>query len=270
MEYNDNLMGFYLKSIEKYKVLSEEEEKVLCEKIINNNDEKAKEHLINSNLRLVVKIAHDFKNLGVSLSDLVGAGNIGLIKSVDNYKNDKNTKFSTYAALWIKAYMRKELSKMARTISLCENTVSAMKKANHLSQENFSVEEIAEQMNTTRKKHIYTLLNGYSQFSINEKVEDKDGGTREKGDLMSDNYNQFEQIEKEDMINQIIKICEEKCSSRDQYIFYSRYGINGFSLKTQVELANELNLKHQRIQQIEVSVLKMIKKQLNLIDSLVS
>jgi DNA-directed RNA polymerase sigma subunit (sigma70/sigma32) len=98
-----------MREIEKYAVLNIEEEQEICSRIINNNDEQAKQDLINSNLRLVVKIAHDYKNMGVSLSDLVSAGNCGLIKAVENYKLDKNTKFSTYASLWIKAYIKKEL-----------------------------------------------------------------------------------------------------------------------------------------------------------------
>ena len=89
-----------------------------CSTVARKKSKEAKEILINSNLRLVIKIAKDFDSLGLELQDLISEGNIGLVKAVENYNPKVGAKFSTYAAFWIKQKIRRALSNQGRTIRI--------------------------------------------------------------------------------------------------------------------------------------------------------
>jgi len=120
-------ISFYLRSIGHYQLVSIEEEAILSSKI-QNGDMEARAILIKANLRLVIKIAHDFKGLGLPFKDLVSEGNIGLMIAVERFDSSKGAKFSYYAAWWIKQKMRRALSNQARTIRLPVGQVSKISK----------------------------------------------------------------------------------------------------------------------------------------------
>lgn len=246
----------YMKMIKRYNVLTPEEETKIIEMIVRNDNEteraKAKETLINSNLKLVIKIAHDFKGMGVSFEDLISVGNIGLIKAVDNFKDNKGAKFSTYASLWIRAYIKRELDKMSRTVTFSADALNKMRKLEK------SVSDVIEGVNNENKKKIYAIINGYSEFSLNEKVDDENA--HEKGDLIEDeNSDTYGQVEGNDLIDFINKKADEILTDKEKYVLFSRYGINGFRFKTQRDIAKDLKLTHQRVEQIEKDALSKIK-----------
>src|SRR5262245_5174339 len=107
----------YVREIGQTPLLKPEEEVVLAKRI-KRGDKAAREHMIKANLRLVVKIARDYENLGVPLLDLINEGNIGLMKAVDKFNPAKGAKFSTYAAWWIKQAVFRALSNQAREIRI--------------------------------------------------------------------------------------------------------------------------------------------------------
>src|SRR5436190_929150 len=102
-------LQIYLREINRYPLLSAEEERELGWKIINNNDQQARETMIRSNLRLVVSIAKRFTKPGVSITDLIEEGNIGLLRAVEGFDPAKGARFSTYASWWIKQAIMREL-----------------------------------------------------------------------------------------------------------------------------------------------------------------
>ncbi len=110
-------MKFYLEEISRYSLLTFEEEIELAEKIASG-DMAARQRMINSNLRLVVKLARAYKIAGVSLMDLVQEGNLGLIKAAERYDYQKNVRFCTYAAWWIKQAITRFLTDRSRSIRL--------------------------------------------------------------------------------------------------------------------------------------------------------
>ena len=115
------LMSVYMKDIKNVDLLTKEEEIMLAETMKNGTQEEAqaaRDRLISANLRLVVKLAHEFKHGTVPFEDLVAEGNIGLITAVDKFDPSKGSKFSCYAAWWIKQAMRKALMWQARTIRI--------------------------------------------------------------------------------------------------------------------------------------------------------
>ncbi len=107
----------YLREVGEVELLSRNEEIELARRV-RQGDEQARERMIKANLRLVVKIAHDFGGQGLPLLDLISEGNIGLMKAVDRYDLSYGAKFSTYAAWWIKQYLRRALANQLRTVRL--------------------------------------------------------------------------------------------------------------------------------------------------------
>lgn len=111
-EFEDNLK-IYLREISQTPLLTVEEENFLAEKIKNGTpaeQEGARDHMIRANLRLVVKIAQDYANYGVPVSDLISEGNMGLMKAVERFDPGKGGKVSTYAAWWIKESIKRALA----------------------------------------------------------------------------------------------------------------------------------------------------------------
>ena len=124
--YTDILQS-YLAGISKYKLLTRDEERELVRRVRKNGDSRATQTLVTSNLRLVVKIALDYKRLWMqNLMDLIQEGNIGLIRAVEKFNPDKNVKFSYYASFWIKAYIIKHLMDNWRLVKI--GTTQAQRK----------------------------------------------------------------------------------------------------------------------------------------------
>jgi len=118
LDHTDTLQS-YLSNIRKYKLLTRDEERELALRLRNNADRRATHVLVTSNLRLVVKIALDYRRLWMqNLMDLIQEGNIGLIKAVKKFDPDKNVKFSYYASFWIKAYIIKHLMDNFRLVKI--------------------------------------------------------------------------------------------------------------------------------------------------------
>src|ERR1041385_7343680 len=113
----EEAIQIYLREIGQVPLLTPQEEVVLAKRI-KRGDRKAREHMIRANLRLVVKIARDYENLGLPLLDLINEGNIGLMRAVEKFDPKKGAKLSTYAAWWIKQSIRRALSDQSKTIRL--------------------------------------------------------------------------------------------------------------------------------------------------------
>lgn len=113
----ENGIKIYLREIGQIPLLTVQDEIVLAAKI-KRGDKAARALMIKSNLRLVVKIAHDYSNLGLPLLDLISEGNIGLMKAVERFDPAKGGKLSTYGAWWIKQSIKRALANQAKTIRL--------------------------------------------------------------------------------------------------------------------------------------------------------
>ena len=132
-KYDDSDSGFkiYLREIGQTPLLTIQEEIDLAAKI-KKGDMKARALMIKANLRLVVKIAHDYGNLGLPLLDLVSEGNIGLMKAVERFDPAKGGKLSTYAAWWIKQSIKRALANQSKTIRLPVHLVDKIAKVKRL------------------------------------------------------------------------------------------------------------------------------------------
>jgi RNA polymerase primary sigma factor len=120
-------LQLYLREIGQVKLLTREEELKLAKRV-RRHDKRAREQMITANLRLVVKIARDYENLGLPLLDLINEGNIGLMKGVERFDPDKGAKLSTYAAWWIKQSIMSALANQSKTIRLPSHVVERVGK----------------------------------------------------------------------------------------------------------------------------------------------
>src|SRR5437870_10549888 len=129
---SENGIKIYLREIGQVKLLTPQDEIDLAAKI-KRGDKKARAQMIKANLRLVVKIAHDYSNLGLPLLDLISEGNIGLMKAVERFDPQKGGKLSTYAAWWIKQSIKRALANQAKTIRLPVHLVDKISKMKRIS-----------------------------------------------------------------------------------------------------------------------------------------
>src|SRR5277367_6031220 len=132
--YNESgdALQLYLREIGKTPLLTREEENKLAAQV-QRGSKRAREQMIKANLRLVVKISHDYANFGMPLLDLINEGNIGLMKAVERFNPRKGAKLSTYAALWIRQSIRRALSNQSKTIRLPVHIVDKVHKLHRAS-----------------------------------------------------------------------------------------------------------------------------------------
>lgn len=152
-------LELYLKQIDESPLLSADEEKHLARKIINEGCMASREHMIRSNLRLVVAIAKRYMNRGLSLQDLIEEGNVGLVKAVEGFDPDMGARFSTYGCWWIKQGIKRALINAVQPIHIpayMVELIAKWKRASRLLEEKLgrtpTVQELAEEMDLPAKK----------------------------------------------------------------------------------------------------------------------
>src|SRR5580658_7819050 len=128
-------LHLYLRQIHQSPLLTGDEEKSLARKIIHENDGAARERMVRSNLRLVVNIARNYVNRGLSLPDLIEEGNIGLLKAVEGFDPENGSRFSTYASWWIKQAIKRALINSVQPIHIPAYMVEMMTKLKYANRE---------------------------------------------------------------------------------------------------------------------------------------
>jgi RNA polymerase primary sigma factor len=257
MESGDNpsqLMTIYIKDIEEYGLLTSEEEAFLSKEIENGNEE-AREKFILSNLRLVVKIAHDYRNLGVPVMDLIEEGNMGLMKAVERFRPDKGAKFSSYASWWIKQAIRKSLSLHNRNIKIpCQAGIQLFKirKAkNEFKEKNDrdpSNEELAKLTGLSLHSVNNLMLSAYKDtISISTPIEDS---TLEQI-IPDDGYvsivDRLKEEEKIDLLYDVI----DTLLPREKRVLELRYGLTKLPRMTLREVSDVVGKTRERVRQIQ-------------------
>src|SRR5260221_9402843 len=180
----------YMHEVGQTPLLTREEENKLAARVKRGN-KRAREHMIKANLRLVVKIAHEYANLGLPLPDLINEGNIGLMKAVERFNPKKGAKLSTYAALWIKQSIRRALSNQSKTIRLPVHVVDKVHKLNRAVQKlteklgrETSDAELGKVLEVPTAKVAALRKLGVSPISLDAPIGDEDDGRF--GDIVQD------------------------------------------------------------------------------------
>ena len=254
----------YLREIGQYDLLSREEEIKLAEAAANGS-QKAKDDLVNHNLRLVVSIAKRYMGRGLTLLDLIQEGNMGLIKAVDKYDVSKGFKFSTYATYWIKQAISRAVMDQARNIRIPVHIIELMsniKKVERDFQQAHGREpkeaEVAAVLGIEVKKvkEAYTWMKDTTSLDI--MVGDDEDTT--VGSFIEDEsvVPAFAAIEKNDRTTAIRNILDT-LNDREKMVIVRRFGIGLDRAETLDEIGKELGLSRERIRQIEAAALRKLR-----------
>lgn len=259
-----NSVKMYLKEIGGYALLTKEEEENLANAIAAG-DQEAKQQLIKHNLRLVVSIAKPYMGRGMSFSDLIQEGNLGLIKAVDKYDVSRGFRFSTYATWWIKQSISRAIKEQARSIRIPAHIIEFMsniKKAERDFQQKYNrdpkVEEIAAILNVDVKKVKNAYASMQDATSLDIMVGDEEDTTI--GSFVEDESValDFSAIEDEDR-NKAIQQVLQTLNDRERKIIIYRFGLQGNRAMTLEEIGKSMQLSKERIRQLEVKALEKLR-----------
>jgi len=266
--FADDSVRLYLREIGKIPLLSAEEEADLAQRIVKG-DKKAKDKMVESNMRLVVSIAKRYGGRGLDFLDLIQEGNTGLLRAVEKFDPEKGFKFSTYATWWIRQAITRAIADQARTIRIPVHMVETINKVlrttrkltTELNREPTN-EEIAKELDMEPEKIDYVMR-------IKQDIASLDASVGREGDDEDSVLGDFVEDEERDSpedsaANQILKeqLAEilSTLSEREQKIIRLRFGIGGGRPHTLEEVGNEFAVTRERIRQIEAKALSKLRK----------
>jgi RNA polymerase sigma-32 factor len=273
---NEHGFLYYLQQIQKFPLLTPDEEFEYGVRFAKTGDKEAAKILIQSHLRLVVKMARKFKNYGLPIIDLVSEGNLGLMQAVKKFDPQKGFRFATYAMWWIRAYMQDyilrswSLVKIGTTVAqkkLFFNLHKIKKKLGASADKEMlseHVAQIASELNVSQKEVIEMNSRlSQSDTSLNNLVNDEDD-SREVVDLMASNDPNQEEIaiQNQEKLKQqeIFKKAFSYLNEREQDILTKRQiSENPLTLE---ELSQIYQVSRERIRQIEENAINKIKKEI--------
>jgi len=265
LEHFDDALNIYLREIQKTKLLSAVEEKELAAKI-DLGDKAARDRMIVSNLRLVVKIARRYLHRGMPFLDLIEEGNIGLIKAVDRYKLSKECRLSTYACWWIRQSIERMLLNQLRTIRLPVNVTERINKmlritnelAKELNREPTS-KEVADflNLNETSVRRLLVLMKKTCSLEQPMGVNSEYFLT----DIIQDTSTVSPAVLLEDLIKyELVSKSLETLSYAEKKILALRFGLEDKAPQTLEAIGKSFGVTRERIRQIEWNAMKKLRK----------
>jgi RNA polymerase primary sigma factor len=266
-----NVMRTYMQEIGKTPLLTPAEEVELAERI-KAGDQEARNRMISANLRLVVKIAHDYNNFGLPLLDLISEGNIGLIKAVERFDPSKGGKLSTYAAWWIKQAIKRALANQSKTIRLPVHLVDKVAKMRQIISrlaEEFdrepTDEEIAYEMGVSVNRVAHLKSVSTRPSSLDAPVGE-DGSTN-FGELIGDEMQltPLENLQQKTMQNDVQEIID-LLEPRESEIIRLRFGLDGNHPLTLEEVGEQFNITRERVRQIQTIALHKMRRYMSEIE----
>ena len=268
-KYSDSdneVLSSYLKAIDKIPLLTYDEEYEIALKA-KNGDKKAREKLINANLRFVVSVAKKFRGQGMPLEDLINEGNIGLMTAVDKFEPEKGYHFISYAVWWVRQAILKALAEQSRPVRLPLNRsnelIQIVRAKNDLIHNKGisdpSVDEVAAAsgLDVTLVKNLLEVTR--DMISFDSPIKGDEEGDSSYFDFVEDKAQSPEEDVVNHMMEKDVRGLLSVLGEKERDIIEKRYGFNGNEPMSLKAIGDEYNLTKERIRQIEKAALQKLR-----------
>ncbi len=261
MSFQEPGLQVYLKEIEQTPLLTAEEEVALARRVAKG-DVEARDRMIRANLRLVVYVARQFANRGVSLMDLIAEGNIGLMRGVERFRPDRGARLSTYATWWIKQHIRRALQTCGPTVRVpgyMVELISRWKRVRQRLTEEYgrepTSEQVAQRMDISPQR-LRMIHRAFRAAATGNRSPDMSWVF--EGAIADESTPSPEQEMLEESDRQIIQRCLDAISEREAEILRLRFGLDHDEPMTLEKIGKRLHLTRERIRQIESEALRKL------------
>lgn len=265
IESDSKTMKIYLREIGQTDLLTPAQEIELAARI-KKGDAAARQHMIRANLRLVVKIAHDYARYGLPLLDLISEGNIGLMKAVERFDPKKGGKLSTYGAWWIKQSIKRALANQSKTIRLPAHLVDKISKMRRM--EHQLLEKLGRDPTTDELGHalgVEASVVGHWQTvslrptSLDAPISDEDSS--DFGEIIGDEKarNPFDEINDQQLKEEVEGLLD-RLDKRERDILKYRFGLRGAREETLEVVGKRFKITRERVRQIQNSALEKLRQ----------
>jgi RNA polymerase primary sigma factor len=261
----ESTLRLYFDDIAESRPLSREREVELSARI-HNGDQAARDELVHANLRFVIDVAKNYQNRGMSLADLISAGNVGLLTAADRFDGTKGYKFISYAVWWIKQSILQSIAEHARTVRLPLNKLSLLKDISRTSrklgqgrEEEPGIEEIAAALNVPPDEVLDTVLSARAVRSLDETFED--GDDRSLLSVLSDEGQETPDADvlRESANTQLEDILAE-LDPRELRIIRLYFGMDGDDALTLEQIGGLMGLTRERVRQLKERALGKLRQ----------
>src|SRR5687767_3272085 len=261
-ETTTDALQLFLREAGRHALLTAPQEVELAKKI-ERGDMLAKQLMIQSNLRLVVSIAKNYRNQGLPFLDLIQEGTLGLIRAVEKFDWRRGFKFSTYATWWIRQAVARALADKARTIRMPVHIVERLQKMNRAERTLWtrlgrepSLDEVAEEANLTVQQAKEVRAAARASTSLDQPVGEEEDAVF--GDFVAGDGPLPEEQVEVSLRSQALREALEALSDRERQVVVLRYGLADAEPKTLEEIGRRLGLTRERVRQIELDSLKRL------------
>lgn len=265
-QYEDaNILSIYLKEINRIPMLTREEEYSLA-KLAASGNQRARNRLVEANLRFVVNIAKKYQNQGLPLSDLINEGNIGLMNAIEKFDADKGYHFISYAVWWIRQGILKAISEKSRTVRLPLNRANelmqiqkAQKSLMNESGSDPTMEEIAR-LTQLDPVHVADLIAISKEMVSLDAPVFSDSGNSSVGDFIQDGSASPDEVILDSALKEDINKILATLNDKEREILEFRFGLNGQHPMSLKEIGELYNLTKERIRQIEKKAIERLQQ----------
>jgi RNA polymerase primary sigma factor len=262
VESTTDALQLFLREAGKHPLLTAPQEVELAKKI-ERGDREAKQRMIQSNLRLVVSIAKNYRNQGLPFLDLIQEGTLGLIRAVEKFDWRRGYKFSTYATWWIRQAVARALADKARTIRMPVHIVERMQKMNRAERTLWmelgrepTLEEIAEEASLPVEQAKEVRAAARASASLDQPVGEQDDAVF--GDFVAGDDPLPEESVEVSLRSQALTVALQALPDRERQVLVLRYGLVDEEPKTLEEIGKRLGLTRERVRQIELESLRRL------------